>query len=119
MAGGLTNPSIRAYGEAIELFRRRRSTTARSHVLADRSHDRHDLLDCRRVGRVLLSLITRRATAVIARKPRGRWAMTSGIQQHGFHEPPIVRLTMCCHPTATGRAPAEITAALLKPAQGR
>jgi hypothetical protein len=55
-------------------------------TVADRSHDGDDLLNRRRIGRVLLALVARRAASVIARQRRRRAAMPSGVQQHGFHE---------------------------------
>jgi hypothetical protein len=55
-------------------------------TVTDRAHDGDDLLDRRRIGRILLALVARRAASVIARHRRGRATMPSGVQQHGFHE---------------------------------
>ena len=55
-------------------------------AIADRSHHRNDLLDGRRVGRVLLALVARRAASELARHGRRRAMVTCGVQQHGFHE---------------------------------
>jgi hypothetical protein len=55
-------------------------------AFADRPHDLNDLLDRRRIGRVLLALIARRATSMMAGQRRRRAATSSGVQQHGFHE---------------------------------
>jgi hypothetical protein len=55
-------------------------------VVANGAHDRDDLFHGRRVGRVLLALIARWAASVVARRGRGRAAVASGVQQHGFHE---------------------------------
>jgi hypothetical protein len=55
-------------------------------AVADRAHDRDDLLDRRRVSRLLLALVAWRAASVIARHSRGRAGVASGVQQHGFHE---------------------------------
>jgi hypothetical protein len=66
-------------------------------ALADRAHDRHDLLDGWWVSRILLSLVARRAASVIAGHGRGRAAMASGVQQHGFHESSVGwGLYVCC-----------------------
>jgi hypothetical protein len=54
--------------------------------LTDRAHDLDDLFDRRRIGRVLLALVTRWPATVIAGHGRGRAAVPGGVQQHGFHE---------------------------------
>jgi hypothetical protein len=50
-------------------------------AIADGAHHGDDLLDGRRVGGVLLALVPRRTSAVIARHGRQRAAMTGDIQQ--------------------------------------
>jgi hypothetical protein len=55
-------------------------------IVGNGSHDGDDLLDRRRVGRVLLALVAGRSAAVIAGHGRGRAAVPSGVQQHGLHE---------------------------------
>ena len=55
-------------------------------AVADGAHDRDDLLDGRRVCRVLLALVARRAAAVVAGHRRRRAAVAGGIQQDGLHE---------------------------------
>jgi hypothetical protein len=55
-------------------------------TVPDRAHDGNDLLNLRRICRVLLALVARRAASVIAGQRRRRPAMPSGVQQHGFHE---------------------------------
>jgi hypothetical protein len=55
-------------------------------MVADRSHHGDDLLDRRRIGRVLLALVARWSASVIARHGRRRAAVPSGVQQHGLHE---------------------------------
>jgi hypothetical protein len=52
---------------------------------ADRAHNSDDLLDGRRIGRILLALVPRRATSVIAGHGRWRAAMPGSVQQNGFH----------------------------------
>jgi hypothetical protein len=51
-------------------------------AIAGSTHHRDDLLNGRRVGRVVLALVPRRASAVIARHRRGRAAMAGDVQQH-------------------------------------
>jgi hypothetical protein len=60
-------------------------------AVADRAHDRDDLLNARRIGRVPLALVAWWTPSVIARHSRGRSAVTSGVQQHGFHESSLVK----------------------------
>jgi hypothetical protein len=55
-------------------------------VTADRAHHSDDLIDRWRISRVLLALVARRATLVMTGQGRGRAAVASGVQQHGFHE---------------------------------
>jgi hypothetical protein len=55
-------------------------------AITDASHDRDDLFNRRRVGRVLLALVARRAASVIARHGRRGAAVAGGVQEHGFHE---------------------------------
>jgi hypothetical protein len=55
-------------------------------AIANSTHHRDDLVDGRRVGRVVLALVPRRASAVIARHRRRRAAMTGDIQRHRFHD---------------------------------
>ena len=52
-------------------------------VLPGKAHDRDDLLDRRRVGRVALALIARRTPRVIARKGRRRAASAGGVENYG------------------------------------
>jgi hypothetical protein len=68
-------------------------------TVADTSYHRDDLLDRRRVGRVLLALVAWRAAPVIARHRRRRATVTGDIRQHGFHESSLGgnRLTMRCY----------------------
>jgi hypothetical protein len=59
-------------------------------AITEDPHHRDDLLDRRRVSRVLLALVTRRAASVIARHGRRRAAVSGDVQQHGFYESPFV-----------------------------
>jgi hypothetical protein len=59
-------------------------------AVADRPHHGDDLLDRRRVSRMLLTLVARQASAVVARHGHARAAVSSGVQQHGFHESSLV-----------------------------
>jgi hypothetical protein len=63
-----------------------RAETMPLGAVADRTHHGDDLLDRRRVGRVLLALVTRRAASVIARHCRRRAAVPGGVQEREFHE---------------------------------
>jgi hypothetical protein len=49
-------------------------------AIADGLHDRDDLLDGRRIGRVFLALVARRTASVITGHRRRRAAMTSSVQ---------------------------------------
>jgi hypothetical protein len=51
-------------------------------TVTDRAHDGDDLLNRRRISRVLLALVARRPASVIARHRRRRAAMPRGVQQH-------------------------------------
>jgi hypothetical protein len=55
-------------------------------TVTNSAHNGNDLLDRRRIGRVLLAFVARRAALVIAGHRRRRAAMTCSVQQHGFHE---------------------------------
>jgi hypothetical protein len=55
-------------------------------TVPDRAHDSDDLLDGRRVGRILLVLVARRAAAVVAGHRRRRAATPGSVQQNGFPE---------------------------------
>jgi hypothetical protein len=48
-------------------------------AFAKRTHDSDDFLDGRRIGRVLLALVARRAASVIAGHRRGRAAVAGGV----------------------------------------
>jgi hypothetical protein len=63
-----------------------RAQTVAVGSVADRAHDRDDLLDRRCVCRVLLALVARWAASVVGGHRRGRTAVAGGVQQHGFHE---------------------------------
>src|SRR5437867_2779250 len=54
-------------------------------TVPDRAHDGDDLLNRRRIGRVLLALIARRAAPVIAGHRRRRASMAGGVESDGFH----------------------------------
>jgi hypothetical protein len=49
--------------------------------LPGRTHHRHDLIHCRRIGRVALTFVARRFAGVKRRHRRGRAAPASGIDQ--------------------------------------
>jgi hypothetical protein len=55
-------------------------------AVANGSHHRDDLLDRRRIGRVLLALVSRRAASVIAGYGRRGATMAGDIQQDGLHD---------------------------------
>ena len=64
-------------------------------AVTDRAHDRHDLLDRRRVGGIALALVSRRAALVVARHCRGRAGMTGEVQLHdSMNSPWWDRLTI-------------------------
>jgi hypothetical protein len=46
------------------------------------THDRDDLLNCRRISRILLALVPWWAASVVARHRCGRAAVAGGVQQH-------------------------------------
>jgi hypothetical protein len=52
-----------------------------------RAHDRDDLLHGRRIGRIALSLVTRRAASVKAGHGRRRPPTTGGVEQQLGHDP--------------------------------
>ena len=56
-------------------------------VVAGRAHDRDDLLDLRRIGRVAQTLVARRATGVEAGHGRRRSASAGAIEQQLGHDP--------------------------------
>jgi hypothetical protein len=49
--------------------------------LPGHTHHRHDLIDCRRIGRVALAFVARRFAGVKRRHRRRRAAQDSGIYQ--------------------------------------
>jgi hypothetical protein len=59
--------------------------TAVHAAAAGVAHDRDDLLDRRRIGRVAPTLVTRRATSMKSRQRRRRTATTGSIQQQLRH----------------------------------
>ena len=66
-------------------------------TVVDRAHDGDDLLNGRRIRRVLVPLVSRRTAPVIARHRRWRAAMPSRVQQHGFHESSLGWVGVCCY----------------------
>jgi uncharacterized protein (DUF1778 family) len=70
-------------------------------TVPDRAHDSDDLLDGRRIGRVLLAVVPGWAPPVVAGHRRGRAAMACRVQQNGFHESSLVgwldNVLLYCH----------------------
>jgi hypothetical protein len=70
-------------------------------AIAGVTHDRHDLLDRRRIGRIAHTLVARRPTAVMTGQRRHRPPPTRSIQQHHrpHDRPPTSRTHRPSHDT--------------------
>lgn len=55
-------------------------------AVTDSSHHRDDLFDRRGIGRVLLTLVTRRSPPVVVGHGRGRAPIAGDVQNNGLHD---------------------------------